>query len=414
MASDGTVVLQSVNRMFDRLFAEKRQRSLDALKMVELGLKDRQMTMMEEVRGLQVQQSKMQMAAYVLGDMQKQTNVQKAKVANSFLSESRFLDFYNPDDADWAVKFREVLKGEYKEGYFGKEQGYNFSDKNASLISNALLQAQGSQDPQGILDLIDKANRAYLTVEGKGKISAEDANLLRGFTHMGMLNIGQDEKGDQVFEVSPTWQSLMTSTDNIFQNEAKIARERAGIQKGDYEIKEELNFLKYETLPDIQQSLNELDMQKLLEQQMKTTFESMDTGVVDDKTQLEKERELVQSNMDDISTRIEQKEDRVSTSQVKLSQMQSFKAQGFVIDEAELQQLSKDISEIKDSINIERDNLKTANDERIIAANKLMLERQNIPITEENLMLLSQKLKKQQAATDLSKSMNRLMMTGGM
>ena len=94
--------------------------------------------------------------------------------------------------------------------------------------------------------------------------------------------------------------------------------------------------------------------------------------------------------------------------------MQSHKDQGFAIDEAELQQLSKDISEIKDSINIERDNLKTANDERIIAANKLMLERQNIPITEENLMLLSQKLKKQQAATDLSKSMNRLMMTGGM
>ena len=411
---DSTVVLQSVNRMFDRLFAEKRQRSLDALKMVELGLKDRQMTMMEEVRGLQVQQSKMQMAAYVLGDMQKQTNVQKAKVANSFLSESRFLDFYNPDDTDWAVKFREVLKGEYKEGYFGKEQGYNFSDKNASLISNALLQAQGSQDPQGILNLIDRANRAYLTVEGGGKVSAEDANLLRGFTHMGMLNIGQDEKGDQFFEVSPTWQSLMTSTDNIFQNEAKIARERAGIQKGDYEIKEELNFLKYETLPDIQQSLNELDMQKLLEQQMKTTFESMDTGVVDDKTQLEKERELVQSNIDDISTRIEQKEDSVSTSQVKLSQMQSFKDQGFAIDEVELQQLSKDISEIKDSITIERDNLKTANDERTIAANKLMLERQNIPVTEENLMLLSEKLKEQQSATDLSKSMNRLMMTGGM
>ena len=94
--------------------------------------------------------------------------------------------------------------------------------------------------------------------------------------------------------------------------------------------------------------------------------------------------------------------------------MQSFKDQGFAIDEVELQQLSKDISEIKDSIIIERDNLKTSNDERTIAANKLMLERQNIPVTEENLMLLSEKLKEQQAATDVSKSMNRLMMTGGM
>ena len=111
MASDSTVVLQSVNRMFDRLFAEKRQRSLDALKMVELGLKDRQMTMMEEVRGLQADQSRMQMAMVKIADMEKFNNVQKAKIANDFLVFSRFLDFYNPDNPDWAVEFTKALKG---------------------------------------------------------------------------------------------------------------------------------------------------------------------------------------------------------------------------------------------------------------------------------------------------------------
>ena len=56
------------------------------------------------------------------------------------------------------------------------------------------------------------------------------------------------------------------------------------------------------------------------------------------------------------------------------------------------------VEAIKDSINVERDNLNTANDERTLAANKLLLERQNIPVTEENLMLLSEKLKEQKAA----------------
>ena len=195
MASDGTVVLQSVNRMFDRLFAEKRQRSLDALKMVELGLKDRQMTMMEEVRGLQADQSRMQMAMVKIADMEKFTNVQKAKIANDFLVSSRFLDFYNPDNPDWAVDFTKALKGEYKAGFMGKEQGWKFSDRNASLIASSLIQAQAG-NPDAVLTLIDRANRSYLTAQGGQQLVAEDANLLTGFTNMGMFVVGQDEKGD--------------------------------------------------------------------------------------------------------------------------------------------------------------------------------------------------------------------------
>ena len=389
---DSTVVLQSINRMFDRLAAEKRERRQEALQMMQFGLQERKLSMMEEVRNLQMKQSKMQMAAYVVGDMQKQTNVQKAQVANSFLLESRFLDFYNPDDPDWAVKFREVLKGEYKEGYFGEEQGYNFSDKNASLISNALLQAQGSQDPQGILNLIDRANRAYLGVEGGGKISAEDANLLRGFTHMGMLNIGEDEKGDQVFEMSPTWQSLMTSTDNIFQNESKIARERAGIQKGDYDIQEELSFLQHESLPDVEQSLNEVDLQLLADRFIKKEGE----GDLSDLTENQINKKNVDESIDLTSVRLDQLSDNLASKQGNLNMLKMNQDQfGYAIDQVELENLANEIRSIKDSISTLRPELQTLNQERELTAEKIFLEERNIPVTEENIRKSRELVEKQ-------------------
>ena len=402
---DSTVVLQSINRMFDRLSAEKRERRQEALQMMQIGLQERKLSMMEEVRNLQMQQSKMQMAAFVVGDMEKQTNVQKAKVANSFLLESRFLDFYNPDDSEWAVKFREVLKGEYKEGYFGEEQGYNFSDKNASLISNALLQAQGSQDPQGILDLIDKANRAYLTVEGKGKISAEDANLLRGFTHMGMLNIGEDEKGDQVFEMSPTWQSLATSTDNIFQNEAKIARERVGIQSGDYEITEKLSVLEYEDLPDINQSLNEVELQQLMNTQMQKTYDEM--GKDPSLTQAESDVSSAESSIDETSDRLLTSRSRLATKQTQYSDLLRQKEeQGFGGLEADLQILSNDIATIKDSIRANQSQLTLYERDRIESMEKLDLEQRGVDPTPENIEILRKiKQAEEEGRTELRESM---------
>ena len=411
MASDSTIALQTMNRMLDRLSAEKQNRRIEALKMVELGLKDRQMTMMEEIRGLQADQSRMQMAMIKVAYMEKFTNVQKAKIANDFLTSSRFLDFYNPDNPEWAVEFTKALKGEYKEGMFGDEQGWKFSDRNASLIASSLIQAQAG-NPDAVLTLIDRANKAYLTAEVGKALQAEDANLLTGFTNMGMFMVGQDAEGNPFVEKSPQWQSLTDATTNVLSNESMIRKERVDIQTGDYDITEKLNFMQYETLPDIQQSLNEVEIQSLLEKQMKEAFTSLDTE--ETRTQLEIEREETQTNIDDISSRIEQKEDKLSISQVKFNQLKSNKDRGFVIDEVELQQLADDITSIKDSINIERDNLNTANDERALAANKLLLERQNIPVTEENLMLLSEKLKEQQAATDVSKSINRLMLTGGM
>ena len=390
---DSTVVLQSINRMFERLSAEKRERRQEALQMMQIGLQERKFSMMEEVRNLQMDQSKMQMAAFVVGDMEKQTNVQKAKVANSFLLESRFLDFYNPDDSEWAVKFREVLKGEYKEGYFGEEQGYNFSDKNASLISNALLQAQGSQDPQGILNLIDRANRAYLGVEGGGKVSAEDANLLQGLTHMGMLNIGQDEKGAPTFEMSPTWQSLMSSTDNIFQNEAKIARERVGIQSGDYEITEKLSILEYEDLPDVNQSLNEIDLQLLADKFAERDGEDPPQ----DMTQNQINKKNINESIDLTSDRLDQLSDNLASKQGNLNMMKMNRDEfGYAIDQVELENLANEIRSIKDSISTLRPELVSLNQERELTAEKIFLEERNIPVTEENIRKSRELVEKQQ------------------
>ena len=404
MASDGTVVLQSVNRMFDRLFAEKRQRSLDALKMVELGLKDRQMTMMEEARGLQADQSRMQMAMVKIADMEKFTNVQKAKIANDFLVSSRFLDFYNPDNPEWAVDFTKALKGEYKQGFMGDEQGWKFSDRNASLIASSLIQAQAG-NPDAVLTIIDRANKSYLTAESGQQLVSEDANLLTGFTNMGMFVVGQDEKGQVFVDKSPQWQSLTDATTNVLSNESKIAEERTGLQSGDYDIKEKLNFLKYETLPDIQKSLNELDMQKLLEQQMKDAYSE-----IPDNTSLETEKINIEGTITSTSDRLKQLSDGLATKQLDLKLMRDEQSSGYAFDKVAFETLNTDIDSVKASMDVLESELKTQNDLRIESSRKIELEERNIPITEKNIERLEneKQMTKMMAEWELSQMTNRL------
>tara|TARA_R110000823_G_scaffold72932_1_gene167906 strand:- start:14285 stop:15511 length:1227 start_codon:yes stop_codon:yes gene_type:complete len=403
MASDGTVVLQSVNRMFDRLFAEKRQRSLDALKMVELGLKDRQMTMMEEARGLQADQSRMQMAMVKIADMEKFTNVQKAKIANDFLVSSRFLDFYNPDNPEWAVDFTKALKGEYKQGFMGDEQGWKFSDRNASLIASSLIQAQAG-NPDAVLTIIDRANKSYLTAESGQQLVSEDANLLTGFTNMGMFVVGQDEKGQVFVDKSPQWQSLTDATTNVLSNESKIAEERTGLQSGDYDIKEKLNFLKYETLPDIQKSLNELDMQKLLEQQMKDAYSE-----IPDNTSLETEKINIEGTITSTSDRLKQLSDGLATKQLDLKLMRDEQSSGYAFDKVAFETLNTDIDSVKASMDVLESELKTQNDLRIESSRKIELEERNIPITEKNIERLEneKQMTKMMAEWELSQMTNR-------
>ena len=403
MASDGTVVLQSVNRMFDRLFAEKRQRSLDALKMVELGLKDRQMTMMEEARGLQADQSRMQMAMVKIADMEKFTNVQKAKIANDFLVSSRFLDFYNPDNPEWAVDFTKALKGEYKQGFMGDEQGWKFSDRNASLIASSLIQAQAG-NPDAVLTIIDRANKSYLTAESGQQLVSEDANLLTGFTNMGMFVVGQDEKGQVFVDKSPQWQSLTDATTNVLSNESKIAEERTGLQSGDYDIKEKLNFLKYETLPDIQKSLNELDMQKLLEQQMKDAYSE-----IPDNTSLETEKINIEGTITSTSDRLKHLSDGLATKQLDLKLMRDEQSSGYAFDKVAFETLNTDIDSVKASMDVLESELKTQNDLRIESSRKIELEERNIPITEKNIERLEneKQMTKMMAEWELSQMTNR-------
>ena len=397
---DSTVVLQSINRMFDRLSAEKRERRQEALQMMQFGLQERKLSMMEEVRDLQMQQSKMQMAAFVVGDMEKQTNVQKVRVADSFLSETRFLDFYNPDNPDWAVDFTKALKGEYKEGMLGEKQGWNFSDRNSSLIASSLIQAQAG-NPDAVLSLIDKANRAYLTAEGGQSLSAEDANLLTGFTNMGVFRVCQDEKGKTFVEKSPEWASLMASTNNVLANESKISRERAGIQTGDYKIKEELSFLEYESLPDVDQSLNEVDLQLLADRFLKK--EGDDPPV----TQAESDVSSAETSIDETSDRLLTSRGTLATKQSQYNDLLYQKEQqGFGGLEADLQILSNDIIAIKDSIRANQSQLTLYERDRIESMEKLDLEQRGVDPTPENIETLRKiKQAEEEGRTELRESM---------
>jgi len=392
MANDSTIVLQSINRMFDRLSHEKSKRRQEALQMMQLGLQDRKLSMMEEVRDLQLNQSRMQMASLKVADMEKFTNVQKAKVANDFLTQSRFLDFYNPDNPEWAVDFTKALKGEYKEGFMGEEQGWKFSDRNASLIASSLIQSQ-SGNPDAVLTLIDRANRAYLTSQGGQQLAAHDANLLAGFSNMGMFMVGKDDKGNPFLEKSPQWKSLTDATTNVLSNESMIRKERTDIQTGDYNITEKLNFMKYEEFPDITNALNEVEIQTLLDKQMQEAFGSL--GNKETRTPLEIKSDNNKTNNNDISSSIEHNEEKLITAQVKLNQMKINKEEGYTIDESELQKLADHIQSIKDALNISKEDLKTANDERTVIANQITLQKRGVLDTEENLELLSKELEEQ-------------------
>lgn len=385
MASDSTIALQTMNRMLDRLSAEKQNRRIEALKMVELGLKDRQMTMMEEMRGLQADQSRMQMAMVKVADMEKFTNVQKAKIANDFLTSSRFLDFYNPDNPEWAVEFTKALKGEYKEGMFGDEQGWKFSDRNASLIASSLIQAQAG-NPDAVLTLIDRANRAYLTAQGGKALQAEDANLLTGFTNMGMFMVGQDAEGNPFVDKSPQWKSLTDATTNVLSNESMIRKERVDIQTGDYDITEKLNFMQYETLPDIQQSLNEVELQSLLEEQMKNALDL----VVDEENTYKNQKINAEEAITTTSDSLENLSDQLASKVLRRNMMRDEQKSGYAFDKVEFENISSEIDSIKASMDVLESQLKTQNDARLEASRKIELEDRGIPVTEKNVERLEQ------------------------
>ena len=380
MASDSIIALQAMNRMLDRLSAEKQNSRIEALKMVELGLKDRQMTMMEEMRGLQADQSRMQMAMVKVADMEKFTNVQKAKIANDFLTSSRFLDFYNPDNPEWAVDFTKALKGEYKQGMFGDEQGWKFSDRNASLIASSLIQAQAG-NPDAVLTLIDRANKSYLTAQGGQQLQAEDANLLTGFTNMGMFMVGQDAQGNPFVEKSPQWQSLTDATTNVLSNESMIRKERVDIQTGDYKIEEKLKFMEYETLPDIQQSLNEVELQTLLEEQMKNALQNVD----DEENTYKNQKTNAEESISTTSDKLEQLSDDIATKNLKLKMMRDEQKSGYSFDKVAFDNLSSEIDSIKSSMDVLEGELKTQNDARLEASRKIELEDRGIPVTEKNV-----------------------------
>ena len=209
------------------------------------------------------------------------------------------------------------------------------------------------------------------------------------------------KKGDQVFEMSPTWQSLATSTDTIFQNEAKIARERVGIQSGDYEITEKLSILEYEDLPDVEQSLNEIDLQLLADRFQKK--EGDDPPV----TQAESAVSSAESSIDETSDRLLTSRSRLATKQTQYSNLLRQKEeQGFGGLEADLKILSDDITAIKDSIRANQSQLTLYERDRIESMEKLDLQQRGVDPTPENIKRLREiKQAEEEGRTELRESM---------
>jgi hypothetical protein len=268
---------------------------------------------------------------------------------------------------------------------FGDEQGWKFSDRNASLIASSLIQAQAG-NPDAVLALIDRANKAYLTADGGKALQAEDANLLTGLTNMGMFTIGQDAEGNAFVDKSPQWQSLTDATTNVLSNESMIRKERVDIQTGDYDITEKLNFMQYETLPDIQQSLNEVELQSLLEEQMKNALDL----VVDEENTYKNQKINAEEAITTTSDSLENLSDQLASKVLRRNMMRDEQKSGYAFDKVEFENISSEIDSIKESMDVLESQLKTQNDARLEASRKIELEDRGIPVTEKNVERLEQ------------------------
>jgi len=428
MAVGDTVVLQSVNNMFDRLSSAKQQRKNDELNYLKIQLaerkldmtkeasdhagmlafkkselEDRKMTLLEEASALQGKQTNMQIALMKVQDADKMNKVQAASIANEFKASARFLDFYNPDDIDWAENYSKVLKGTYKDGFMADGQGFNFSDQNASLITTSLLQAQAG-NPEMVLDLIDKANRASLSLAAGEQLGASDFNLINGLTNMGLFQIGKDESGGVLLNSTREWGDLMESTQNVLSNSSKIRKNRLEIQEGKDTVLESMNFLEYEQLPSVVNAIESIDngladSKKFLEYINKKEIDS-DSGEVvpgvvepvDTRGVYEIQKAESDSVLNELTTSMNNLEKNQSTKQFRYNILKNQSRRGYGIDETELSSLDKDLVSLSDTINSIQVQIDSASNESQELSNKALLEKRGIPVNEDNLLMLSKEI----------------------
>ena len=345
MATNAALILQTTAQMFDRMAQRKAQRNIDALNQMKLGMQDRRLTMMEESADLQAEAFETQKFYNQLQNVEKLTKSQAADVSNQFLLMTRFNEFYNPDDDNWAEDFRKILKGEYKTGYTAKSKvGFGFSDRNASLILNTVVQASASKNPNAILNLVNRVDRAHRMINSGQLPSAQDRDLLQGFVNMGMFT--KDDKS-----VIPTqdMSSMMSATDNILSNLSKLSKEISEITEEKIPaIESKFNFLQYNQLPAITSTEAEVTSAEANLQKLVDLFRAGgDEEIV--KTPVQEANE----NIISLSNQIDNKEEQIALDKSKFQNMKIAKTQGLTIDEVEMANLAESIannSASKDSL----------------------------------------------------------------
>ena len=223
---------------------------------------------------------------------------------------------------------------------------------------------------------------------------------------MGMFRLGEDAEGKGFFEKSPQWQSLTDATANVLSNESKIRKERTDIQTGDYDITEKLKFMEYETLPDIQQSLNEVELQTLLEEQMKNALQNVD----DEENTYKNQKINAEEAINTTSDSLESLSDQLASKVLRRNMMRDEQKSGYAFDKVEFENISSEIDSIKASMDVLESEIKTQNDARKEASRKIELEERNIPVTEENIERLEHEksMDKMMAEWELSQMTNRL------
>jgi len=101
MATDLSVLLQTTAQIFDRMASQKKQRQVDALNQMKLGMQDRRLTMMEEAADLSEQKFELEKFHMFLENIKSRNNMMAADVVNSFYIQTRFNEFYDPDNKEF-------------------------------------------------------------------------------------------------------------------------------------------------------------------------------------------------------------------------------------------------------------------------------------------------------------------------
>jgi|TARA_Y100000034_G_scaffold24546_1_gene28712 hypothetical protein len=301
MASDTALILQTTAQMFDRMAQRKAQRNIDALRQMQLGMQDRRISMMEEASNLQKQQFEMQKFYNQLTNIEKLTKTQGLEIGNRIISRFNFNEFYNPEDENWAKKYRQLLKGELKVGKVGRKEkvGFGFSDANASLIIGNLTDAVNSKNPNPLMHLVNKVNITHRKRSSGERVPYQDLNLYQGFINMGLFTVDPDTKS-----VTPTedMSAIMGSTDNILTNLSKLSQEISEIAQNDFEIDRKFKFLEHTALPSI--TSTEMDVSEAQKQwleiynQIFAGDEEVDSGDIGDvKTPAVKSYDIAQEGV---------------------------------------------------------------------------------------------------------------------